>query len=50
MFMSMLYIGDEEDGQNFYMHLLRYYVPKIMLRAFQQHGVGPGVFIMEGFE
>ena len=44
--------GDEEDGhgKTFYMHILRYYIPKIMLKAFQKHDVGPGVFTMEGFE
>ena len=44
--------GDEEDGhgETFYMHVLRYYAPKIMQHTFQKHGVGPGVFTMEGFE
>ena len=44
--------GDEEDGhgKTLYMHVLRYYIPKMMLDTFQKHGVGPGVFTMEGFE
>ena len=44
--------GDEEDGhgKTLYMQVLRYYISKIMLNAFQKHGVGPGVFTMEGFE
>ena len=51
-FMNRLFSADEEDGHSkkFYMHVLRYYIPKTMLEAYQKHGVGPGVFTMGGFE
>ena len=40
-------VGDEE---NFYSHCLRYYLPVIARETFSVHGVGLGVFTMQGFE
>ena len=38
------------DRENFYSHCLRYYLPKIAHELFELHGVGLGVFTMQGFE
>ena len=40
-------IGDEET---LYMHALRFYIPVIAKVTFDRHGVGIGIFNMQGFE
>ena len=51
-FMNQSYSGNDEDGQGetLYMHVLRYYAPRIIRHTYETHAVGPGVFTMEGFE
>ena len=39
--------GDEET---FYMHTLRYYIPRIALETYESHKCGIGIFNMQGFE
>ena len=36
--------------KKFYSHCLRYYLPVIARETFSVHGVGLGVFTMQGFE
>ena len=38
------------DDETFYMHCLRYYVPKIALETYETHKCGIGIFNMQGFE
>ena len=40
-------IGSEET---FYMHTLRYYMPRVAEDCLEKHNVGVGVFTMQGFE
>ena len=40
-------IGDQET---FYMNALRFYIPVINRITFDKHGVGVGIFNMQGFE
>ena len=40
-------IGNEET---FYMHALRFYTPAIAKITFDRHGLGIGIFNMQGFE
>ena len=42
--------GDQGKDETFYMHTLRYYMPSIVETTFERHGVGVGVFNMQGFE
>ena len=46
-FLSTKFIGDQE---NFYSHVLRFYMPVFMRQAFAKHGTGLGIFTMQGFE
>jgi hypothetical protein len=39
--------GTEET---FYLHALRFYIPRIVKQTFDRHGTGIGVFTMQGFE
>ena len=38
------------DDETFYMHVLRFYLPKIARVTFDKHGLGLGIFTMQGFE
>lgn len=40
------------DGnrETFYMHALRFYIPRISRETFEKHGTGVGIFNMQGFE
>ena len=40
-------IGDQE---NFYMHVLRYYIPTIVHDTWGKYELGVGIFSMQGFE
>ena len=46
-FLTQKEIGDSET---FYLHVLRYYLPKIAHTTWEKHSVGIGVFTMQGFE
>ena len=46
-FLTNQVIGDRE---NFHSHRLRFYLPKIARNLLEEHGVGLGVFTMQGFE
>ena len=46
-FLSTKYVGDEE---NFYSHALRFYMPHFAKITFERHGMGLGIFTMQGFE
>ena len=38
------------DNETFYLHALRFYLPKIAEETFRDHNLGLGVFTMQGFE
>ena len=38
------------DRETFYLHCLRFYLPEIMHTTWDEHGLGLGVFTMQGFE
>lgn len=38
------------DDETFYMHVLRFYLPKIARITFDEHDLGLGIFTMQGFE
>ena len=40
-------MGDLETS---YMHILRYYMPHIAQETYCKHGIGIGLFTMQGFE
>ena len=42
--------GVHGSEETFYMHTLRFYVPKLSKITFDRHGTGIGVFNMQGFE
>ena len=42
-----VHIGSKET---FYMHVLRYYIPIFAEEVFTEHGLGIGIFNMQGFE
>ena len=46
-FLTKNNIGDDET---FYLHCLRFYIPKIAKQTFEQHNMGIGIFTMQGFE
>lgn len=46
-FLTRNTVGDEET---FYMHCLRFYMPQISQNNYVNHGVGVGVFTMQGLE
>ena len=47
IFLTKKIIGDDET---FYLHCLRYYLPKIVRETFNENYLGIGVFTMQGFE
>jgi hypothetical protein len=42
--------GENGKDETFNMHALRFYMPTIVETTFERHGVGVGVFNMQGFE
>ena len=38
------------DDETFYLHVLRFYLPQIAKKTMEDHGVGLGIFSMQGFE
>ena len=38
------------DGEFFYLHTMRLYVPKMLRKVYNLHNLGIAVFTMEGFE
>ena len=38
------------DDESFYLHCLRFYTPKMAKITFERHGLGLGIFTMQGFE
>ena len=40
-------VGDDET---FYLHCLRFYMPKIAEETLEKHNLGLGIFTMQGFE
>ena len=47
---SFLTKNNMGDGENFYHHVLRYYIPHISKITFEKHHLGIGVFTMQGYE
>ena len=43
-------VEGEYIGETFYLHNLKHYMPHIMRYTYENHGVGPAIFTMEGFE
>ena len=42
--------GNPGDDETFYLHVLRYYLPKIAQDTLDKHCLGLGIWIMQGFE
>ena len=42
--------SNQGDDETFYMHCLRFYLPKIALDTFEKFELGLGVYTMQGFE
>ena len=42
--------SDVGNDETFYCHVLRFYLPKLMKRLYENHGVGLGICTMQGFE
>ena len=40
----------EGDNETFYLHCLRFYIPKIVKITYKKHNLGVGIFTMQGFE
>lgn len=38
------------DGETFYVHVVTCYIPVVAKRTYDEHGLGVGIFTMEGFE
>ena len=38
------------DGELFYLHIMRWYFPKMLRKVYNSHNLGIYVFTMEGFE
>ena len=47
IFLTRLTPGDSET---FYQHVVRFYMPDIAKITFERHGLGVGIFTMQGFE
>ena len=47
-----MFLTDKEEGdrETIYMHVCRYYIPKIARLTFEMYGLGVGIFNMQGFE
>ena len=44
------YLNKESGNVTFYFHVLRYYFPKFAKSTLNAHGIGIGIFSMQGFE
>lgn len=42
--------GNPGGSETFYMHALRFYLPRFARQTYQRHGLGVGIFNMQGFE
>ena len=42
--------GNPGGDETFYMHVLRFYVPKIARTTFDKDGYGVGIFTMQGYK
>ena len=40
----------EGNNKTFYLHCLRFYIPKIVKITYKKHNLGVGIFTMQGFE
>ena len=38
------------DDETFYFHCLRFYIPNIVDQTWEKHGLGVGIFTMQGYE
>ena len=38
------------NDKSFYFHVLRFYIPQIAKATFEWHGLGIGIYTMQGFE
>ena len=47
---SFLTDSSTGDGETFYVHNLRFYMPSIIDDTYKKHKLGPGIWSMEGFE
>ena len=47
---SFLRASSAGDAESFYLHCLRYYLPQIARRVYDDYGFGLDVFTMQGFE
>ena len=47
---SISHNGSIENDETFYMHTLRFYLPRIADETLEKHNLGLGVFTMQGFE
>ena len=47
---SFLTLKEDGDDETFYMHVLRFYLPRIAKETLDRHGLGLGIFTMQGFE
>ena len=46
----LLDLHGNKSHETFYMHTLRFYLPRICDITYKRHGVGLGIFTMQGFE
>ena len=42
--------GHVGNDETFYMHVLRFYIPRIADDTFEKYNLGVGIFTMQGFE
>ena len=47
---SVLTNNNEGDAETIYMHVARYYIPKLARELFEKYGVGIGIMNMQGYE
>ena len=43
-------VGNKGDNETFYLHVLRFYMPKIAKQTLEKHNLGLGIYTMQGFE
>ena len=41
---------EPDDDETYYLHALRYYIPRFAIQTWDNHRCGVGVFTMQGFE
>jgi hypothetical protein len=47
---TVLTNNNEGDAETIYMHVARYYIPKLARELFEKYGVGIGIMNMQGYE